>query len=804
MVTRSKDCALSRWNDFFFACRTAVRTQAGLKAAEFILPLLVLDRICFGNAEDEEMVRQEIIDALSFDTQSSVIMDLSERQKAVNALFITIDTLSFWAERETEERNRGRSTSSSTNAKRRVLKGDAGDAPLSKSWPSDESIDRIDDVLKTIPLSLQASAAANVGMHARALRLLEMAARGDIVDAVYNCGSEQQGSKVGGGTAVSRTVGDHILSGIDLSLLKDVLTELDDCESMVAVGEGSSLANPSARVWDSIRQKEASGNWEAALQDYERALQFEDPGLRDPRIKKGALQCLLELGQFESVLNQVTGLMHQATKTDKSNDNGHIVPLAVEAAWRLGRWQSLSGLIESEKPEVVCQGMDSEGAFQIAVGKAMLGLQRKEPTTVSSALQNAREALMQSLSSAARESYARSYSHIVRLHCLREIENASDVLCEEMTAVTLAEVAKSNSHEGWLWDGRLDLVSSQGARAVISTRLALARLAEEPFLEGSLFANVGKKTRKSGLYTISANFFSQAEATFASIQSKATGRNANLADFLDPIQMQVAKLKHTLGESNTALKMLGQESVQKVVDRMIVNLDDEKAIQIAAITYERQRIGAMSGLAAAVAGDDKALAHRFAGRLLKLTQWMAEGGLKGGAEVMGRFRVIHKLAPQWEKGRLSCCEDSTLHCVPKLSWPHLPSFFCLHFTFSGHFQFGKYVDSVMQSRVVALASRSSQQQQQLLGVEEDLIRAHTIFRDKTCQKYVLMAMNHYATALKLDSKHVYQALPRLLSLWFDFTSIQGDKMSSDKSTSDASISDPVSEYCVPTRCYFAS
>ena len=95
--------------------------------------------------------------------------------------------------------------------------------------------------------------------------------------------------------------------------------------------------------------------------------------------------------------------------------------------------------------------------------------------------------------------------------------------------------------------------------------------------------------------------------------------------------------------------------------------------------------------------------------------------------------------------------------------------------FSGHFHFGKYVDSIMQSRVTALATRSSEQQL-LYGVDEDLVRTNIIFRDKTCQKYILTAMEHYAKALKLDSKHVYQALPRLLSLWFDFTSIQKDKI----------------------------
>jgi hypothetical protein len=118
---------------------------------------------------------------------------------------------------------------------------------------------------------------------------------------------------------------------------------------------------------------------------------------------------------------------------------------------------------------------------------------------------------------------------------------------------------------------------------------------------------------------------------------------------------------------------------------------------------------------------------------------------------------------------------------------------------SGHFHFGKYVDSVMQSRVTAWASRSSS-----YGVEEDTVRTSVIFRDKTSQKYILLAMSHYATALKLDAKHVYQALPRLLSLWFDFASIRQDQVKfegiGDGSKSEYAGKD--FELAVNTLCLF--
>jgi hypothetical protein len=88
----------------------------------------------------------------------------------------------------------------------------------------------------------------------------------------------------------------------------------------------------------------------------------------------------------------------------------------------------------------------------------------------------------------------------------------------------------------------------------------------------------------------------------------------------------------------------------------------------------------------------------------------------------------------------------------------------------------------MQSRVSALSRRSSQEQS--LGSDEDDARAIIILRDTTSQNYILLAIEHYTTALRLSPNHVYQALPRLLSIWFDFTAIRHDKSASAGKTDD--------------------
>lgn len=75
----------------------------------------------------------------------------------------------------------------------------------------------------------------------------------------------------------------------------------------------------------------------------------------------------------------------------------------------------------------------------------------------------------------------------------------------------------------------------------------------------------------------------------------------------------------------------------------------------------------------------------------------------------------------------------------------------------GHFHYAKYIDSVLRTRVMELEKRSIER---FSGSDEDFLRSRVISNDRTCQKYLLVAMKHYAHALSLDMKHLYQALPR--------------------------------------------
>lgn len=65
------------------------------------------------------------------------------------------------------------------------------------------------------------------------------------------------------------------------------------------------------------------------------------------------------------------------------------------------------------------------------------------------------------------------------------------------------------------------------------------------------------------------------------------------------------------------------------------------------------------------------------------------------------------------------------------------------------------------------------------GIDNNTSRANAIDSDEKCQSLLIESINHYATALHIGQKHVYQALPRLLAMWTEFTAASGSEQSSE-------------------------
>ncbi len=717
-----------------------MKAPVGQDTAEFLLPLLVADRIYFGSAEEFELLCKEFLDLLDFDSNSPRSpMDHADRQKAVSVFFATFDTMTYWAERETEDRHRNKRPSTSMSSRINGRNAEIGD--FGSHWPAEETITRIYELAASIPLHLQAKAAASVGMHARALRLLEMADRKEMVEEIF----ESSSSDVGTSQKAERRY-------VDIDLLKSVLANLDDFETMGSVGDGPFWYNPLLHVTHAIQRKEAAGDFEAALQDYERAIQFQNDN--DGSMERGAMQCLLELGRFENVLDRIT--------SDSRVNSGEIDSFAVEAAWRLGRWETLSTLLDKGGVDVLDHRKEPTDVYREEIGKVMLCLSKGDGTGAEVSLQTSRKAAMESLACVARESYSRAYTDIVKLHCIRELEDAAPLLCHRVTPISfsMSEISESTLPDGWAWEGRLRWATPQAASTIMSTRVGIARLGQEPVVEASLCLCIGKHARRHGMRTVAENYFSNAEARLASIPHTEYVKNPTLEGLVNEVQVQYAKLKNEFGEKGTAIKLLGQDMVQNAFEKMSEDIENAEHLRLTAAAYERTRILNLFGAFAAKLPMDKVLSDRFAKRLLRTTQWTVDGGMKSGSEIIERFRVVHKLSPEWEKGR--CKQWNFLIFSTHLMTQSIGFRLIVD---TGHFHFAQYLNSLVSRRF---------DKELIDSTEEGTMNFEAICRDKSTQKFIFVAIEHYSAALKLDMKHVYQALPRLLSLWFDFVSIHPD------------------------------
>ena len=607
--------ASNEWTKLFFACRTALRTQAGLNVAESLLPLLVLDRLCFGGVADQNALLSEINDVLTIGAQENVvsnkqIMSRSDLHKAVGAIFALVDTLQLWVEPESERlyAQKKRQNDGKPQSPRSL--------PGTRDWQQHDAAMRIADMVRKIPYSLRARAAASVGMHGCALRYLEMASRESIADQVFG----RAGADPLRDSNRSRAAG--ICPKEDVGLMKDVFASLNDYETMSVMADEDIWSSPNERVRDSIRQKEALRDWQGALHDYERAQQLN---LGDSSIRLGGLRCLLQLGHFESVLMQVNGMLHGHKNDVDALASANTVPLAIEASWRLGKWNKLSDLLETERSSIT----NPDGLYQVHLGEAMLSIHRKAFDQVPRSIKDARIAVMDGLSSVARESYVRAYDHVVRLQALREIEDTAHLL-RNREPIAIGELVDVTSFG---WNQRLDFVSSAGTTAVINIRLALARLSGDSAFEGALFLRMGKRGRKNGMLSVASNCFAQAEVVLNAID---TDRKAAL---MSDLQMQLAKFRHECGDSSIALRMLGQENIE-----VMHGMDDAELIK-SYCSHVVHLLGIKNhGM------NESKIIDVFVRSALQSTRWMIDSGLKGGSEIASRFRIIHRIAPKFEKG----------------------------------------------------------------------------------------------------------------------------------------------------------
>jgi hypothetical protein len=599
LVSQSNANKKSAWGDFFYACRSAIRSQSGMGVAEFLLPLFVLDSLCFGTKTDEEIIIDEFLQVLKFEGHQ---MDLKEREKAANSVFVVMDVLRYWLEKEIELRSKVKS-------KRGSPPSDIGDV----SWPAAGCTEKIHRFLSRIPLSSCATAASAVGMRARALQFLELDGRSRAVRSGENNNPnvDMDGAK--------KFLTSNFLEGADLKLAQMLLGQLNDFDTMLFVAQKSQHTNLSVRIAEEAAEREMYEDWEGAYQAYEQLLDRRLNGELDLAVEntkgitqKGLLRCLLKLGRLDSALNQAYGMSMQDQAQKNMQVCADLLPSAAEAAWRLGNWHVLDNLVNDLSDE---SSMDANARYHVSFGRTIHSLHSKSHTGVVSYLKDARAAIISSLSSAARDGYTRSFPYIMQLQALQEVECISSMYFNEETNFQKSYLSIVTSKQ---WSDRLEVSTPDitGSSAILNARLLLSRIANEPFIEGSMWLGIGKMARKGGLYTVAQQSLTQANVAFC----KSLSLNEQAYESVGIVKLQVAKLKHAIGESTTALKLI----------------EDDIPVSIFLMDEKRLETGQSS--------------ETVARRILQATEWMACGGLKSNPEIKERYLTVLKLAPNWERG----------------------------------------------------------------------------------------------------------------------------------------------------------
>lgn len=125
------------------------------------------------------------------------------------------------------------------------------------------------------------------------------------------------------------------------------------------------------------------------------------------KMEQQKLRCMIELGQYEAVIEQTSSLMLKVSELQSA-----LLPLATEASWRLMRWGDLEHFL-SKYDQSQSQGSSSSAStlavpaaspavdtslpmldtdlFQLSVGKIILSMQKQDSVGFYRELENARK-----------------------------------------------------------------------------------------------------------------------------------------------------------------------------------------------------------------------------------------------------------------------------------------------------------------------------------------------------------------------------------------------------------------------------
>lgn len=489
------------------------------------------------------------------------------------------------------------------------------------------------------------------------------------------------------------------------SILQKSFAELEDAESM----RGVAALRASRSLEEVVIDTEVSGRFNEALITYERAI-ADNP--RSVQFHKGFLRCLMTLGHWETMLSHAEGLVH-SSKLSEMELRRNAEANGIEAAWRLGRWDNIEKFdsIPSEMPEVAENHESNSWDVDctISFGKMLYALQAKNVDAFRQAANAAREHLISPMIRASVEGYNRAYPMIVRLHTIADVEDTLDGILNKVDPKVCGkwkdpDISCAEIHH----IPRLVSLESRTSTASASLKV------REPLLStkrvcleqlGMINQAACVNLELARVAKDGDNLRSAAASAFRALSMTCSDEEVKNASVIETAQIQRAQ-----GDLTGALVV-----VKKEIDRLLLLMNHQKQVKV-------------SSKILGVTSDHLCTAFVLAG------SWIAESRSEPSEVVLHYFQQATCYGASREE-----------------------PFYVL----------GKHYDSLLQASSNAdedltLSGESSESR---TARRSTPIETHT---PEHSSRYVPLVIKSYARALSNGYSRIFEALPRMLTVWFDY------------------------------------
>ena len=521
----------------------------------------------------------------------------------------------------------------------------------------------------------------------------------------------------------------------DVSFLATIYQGLAEPDALASIPRLRATPQPE----DQLLQHEEAGEWEEALVYYESALQrgeVDADNLGISASEWGRLRCLQGLGHLRTVQREVEGLIRTRPEAPPT-----LAEAGVAAAWRLGRWDdlnSLLGKIDSDSANVINTGMKRSyrqmNAIHSALTPSGMPLTANLGTSLSADLpQLSADAAIGRVLLALHKRDTRAF----QVACT----SARDALITPLRAASMegsylrAHAALVHLHilqeaeSGFdavmnTQDAKTDAAKARSRVPTDSSDIPLAAAKQLKFWDNRLDRTPPNVATREPIL-----------AFRRAIYNLLGARSAASKTWLE--QAKVARSAGHYGAAQLALLEARSE----------IGMSVPLALEQAKLLWAEDRPHrAVLEIEEALKDQDAVAAHpeHAAKAVLKLARWATVTGQKQKTEILKLYSSVIHDYKSWEKS---------------------------------HFHVARYMDEWMKDATKREMARDSG-----MNVLPAVRRKGICVDDEEALDYLTETVKEYGLSIKFGHRHIYESLPRMLTLWFDI----GDRVhEADTDGSDA-------------------